>query len=175
MMRPLAAGLAGLLFLLAAVPALLPAEMNVSRSAVLHGDAATITKLVSHYPERLAWVAWTEIDPAAQYTFGGEPGAPGSTMAWIGEEIGTAELTLKRVDPGREVVGTLAYSAPFAMTSTDRIVLEPLPDGTTRVTWTASAPLPYGPSRLFGVFADGMLGPDYERGLERLEDLLTAS
>jgi hypothetical protein len=168
----LAAAFIGLVTLGAAALALLPDEMHVSRTAVVRADATTITHYVSHYPKRLEWVAWTEIDPAADYTFAGEPGQPGATMAWIGAEIGTAELTLDHVVPGRSIDGTLVYRAPFAMTSTDRFDLEPLDDGRTRVTWSTKAPLPYGPSRLFGLVADRLIGPDYARGLEKLDALL---
>jgi hypothetical protein len=169
---PLVAGLAvGSLLLAASALALLPDEMVVSRTAVVRGDPQRVTHLVSHFPERLHWVAWTEVDPKADYTFAGTPGQPGATMAWVGDEIGTATLTLQRVEPGHTVVTELAYVAPFTMTSTDRFTFEPV-DGGTRVTWTATAPLAYGPDRLFGLFADGMIGPDYERGLERLDLLL---
>ncbi len=168
----LAGGLAATLVVAVAVGlALLPAQMEVSRSAVVRGDADRVTHLVSHFPERLKWVAWTEIDPAARYTFSGTPGTPGATMAWVGDEIGTAELTLERVDRGHEVVTQLVYEAPFSMKSTDHFVLEPV-EGGTRVTWTATAPLAYGPDRIFGLFADGIIGPDYARGLERLDTLL---
>jgi hypothetical protein len=152
--------------------ALLPDRMHVSRSAVVHGSPAEVVHLVSHFPTRRGWVAWSEIDPAAAYTFSGEPGTPGATMSWDGEVIGRATLTLTSLDT-HEVTPRLDYEAPFAMQSTDHFAIEDLGDGTSRVTWSALADLPYGPGRLFGLFADSELGPDYERGLERLDALLS--
>ncbi len=150
----------------------LPTELDVQRSAVVHGTPAEVAHLAAHYPDRLGWVPWTEQDPEAVYTFTGTPGKPGATMSWVGTEIGDATLTLERVVPGREVVSRLEYTAPFEMTTTDRFVLEDLGDGTTQVTWSSTGPLALGPDRLFGLFADGMLGPDYEHGLTRLDALL---
>lgn len=165
----------GVVALGAGALAALPSSFTVSRSAVIHGTPAQVEHLVATFPERLAWVPWTEKDPAAVYTFDGPPGAVGSTMAWDGEVIGRATLTLERVVPGREVVTTLDYDAPFDLTSSDRFELQDLGDGTTRVTWIAEGDLPFGPDRLFSLFADGTLGPDYERGLARLDDLLTTT
>ena len=175
-MKPtLVAAVGATLAAMAIGTALLPTQMHVSRSAVVHGSPEEVTSLVATYPNRLAWVPWTEIDPEAAYTFTGVAGTPGSTMSWTGDEIGTATLELQRVDPGREVVSTLTYEAPFAMTSTDRFLLEDLGDGSTRVTWTAEAPLAGAPDRLFGLFADALLGPDYAWGLDRLDAALANS
>lgn len=153
----------------AAAVASLPASFEVSRSAIVRGTPDQVEHLVSHFPDRLSWVPWTEQDPQAVYTFDGEPTQPGATMAWKGEVIGEATLTLVSVDPGREVVSSLDLDVPVDMTSTDRFVLQDLGDGRTRVTWIASGDLAFGPDRLFGLFADGMLGPDYETGLAKLD------
>ena len=36
-----------------------------------------------------------------------------------------------------------------------------------KVTWSNEGALPFGPARLFAVFADRLIGPDYEKGLAR--------
>lgn len=154
--------------------AVLPSQMEVSRTAVVHGSPDQVVHLVSNFPERRAWVAWAEIDPEADYVFTGTPGAPGATMAWEGEVIGNATLTLERVGAA-EVVSRLEYTAPFQMVTEDHFTIEDLGDGTSRVTWTARGDLPYGPGRLFGLIADGELGPDYEWGLQRLDETLNRS
>lgn len=151
--------------------AALPGQLQVSRSAVVRGTPEQVVHYVSHFPDRLAWVPWSEVDPGADYTFGGTPTVPGATMSWTGEEIGQATLTLHSVAPDR-VESELAYVAPFQMTTHDVFELEALPDGRTRVTWSATGALPFGPGRVFGLFADQIMGPDYVRGLEKLDALL---
>lgn len=172
MTRIALAAVGGLSALALITLAVLPDRMHVERSAVVRGTPHEVTHYAAHFPDRPSWVAWTEIDPAATYDFTGSPGAPGATMSWVGTEIGEATLTLEHVEPGRRVVSSLTYTAPFSMTSTDRLEVEDLGDGTTRVTWRAEGDLPFGPLRLFGVFADGLLGPDDERGLVKLDHLL---
>lgn len=171
----IAAGLAGATVTGAlAVLALLPNQLHVERSRVVAGDPNTVQHYLQHFPDRRGWVIWTELDPAADYHFTGTPGQPGATMHWVGEEIGTATLTLKEVAPGR-VTSELAYEAPFQMVSQDVFELEDLGDGTTRVTWSAQGDLAFGPDRIFGVFADGILGPEYEASLDNLQALLASN
>lgn len=164
-------GVAGLAVVLA-VPAALPGHYEVSRTAVVRATPEVVTHYVSHFPDRLSWVPWRVQDPEARYTFTGTPTVPGATMAWDGEVIGRATLTLTSVVPGAEVVAELDYDAPFDLSSIDRFTMVDRGDGTTEVTWTASGSLPYGPDRVFGLVADRVLGPDYEDGLERLDALL---
>jgi Polyketide cyclase / dehydrase and lipid transport len=155
--------------LVAAAAALLPDGYTVERSIVVAAEPATIVPLVADFPARHAWIPWTDTDPAAVYSYTGQPGAVGSTMRWDGEVIGAATLTLDTVDVGR-VVTTLAMTSPLATTSRDVFTFTPAPGG-TRVTWTNQATdLPFGPARAFALVADGVLGADYEAGLVRLRD-----
>lgn len=151
----------------------LPSEMHVERTAVVHGTASQVHAQVAQLENRPGWVVWTVQDPEAVYTFDGRAGEPGSTMSWVGEEIGTATLTLVDASTVGEVVARLQYEAPFEMTTTDRFRIVDLGDGTSEVTWSAEAELAFGPDRIFGLFADGMIGPDYEDGLARLDALLS--
>jgi hypothetical protein len=148
---------------------LAPDGYTVERSIVVTADAAEIVPWVAEFPARQAWIPWTETDPAAVYSYTGQPGAVGSTMSWVGAEIGAATLTLDAVANGR-VDTTMAMKAPMESTSHDSFRFTPV-DGGTRVTWTNEATdLPFGPARVFALVADNVLGPDYDRGLARLRD-----
>lgn len=151
--------------------AALPSRIHVERSRVLGASPEEIQPLLANFRQRHRWIPWTVTDPAAEYAYSGEPGAVGSTMSWVGDEVGEANLTLRRATM-REVVSDMHYDAPLEMDTQDRFVLEPLADGRTRVTWVNDGPLPVGPARLFAVFADDIIGPDYEAGLERLDRAL---
>jgi len=154
--------------------ALLPSQLDVRRSAVISASPADVQHQIAHFPDRHDWIIWTEVDPAAVYTYDGDPGALGASMHWEGQEIGTATLTLEQVIPGERVVSSLEYTAPFQMVTQDVFELEDLGDGTTRVTWMAKADLPFGPDRIFGLFADSVLGPEYEASLDNLEALMAS-
>jgi hypothetical protein len=146
---------------------LAPTEYTVQRSIVIAAPARTIVPLVAQLPARQAWIPWTETDPDAEYSYTGQPGAIGSTMAWRGEQIGEAMITIEVVEP-EQVVTKFEMKVPMESTSTDSFTFVEV-DGGTRVTWTNHADgLPLGPARVFALFADSLLGPDYEKGLDRL-------
>ena len=159
---------------LALVAWLLPRRLDVSRSAVVHGTPEEIRPLLAGFRARQAWIPWTESDPSACYEYGGQDGELGSTMRFEGKEVGKATLTLVRNDT-QEVVASMDYVAPLPMATRDRFVLEPIGQGLTRVTWSNEGPLPFGPARLFALFADRIIGPDYEKGLARLDAHLVAA
>jgi hypothetical protein len=149
----------------------LPSRLDVRREAIVHASPSTIRPLLADYRARERWIYWTVSDPEASYRYGGDAEALGSTMRWEGDQVGTATLTLERADD-RAVVSRMEYEDPLRMVTHDRFTLEPLDDGTTRVTWSNEGDLPFGPARLFAVFADSIIGPDYARGLERLDALV---
>lgn len=63
----------------------------------------------------------------------------------------------------------LQFIKPFRSESTIRFSLEPDEDG-TEVVWTLTGPRTFM-TRVMGLFTsmDKMVGPDFERGLERLQ------
>jgi hypothetical protein len=159
----------GGLLLAGGLVGLVPDRYTVERSIVIAADAEAIVPLVASFPNRQAWIPWTETDPNAVYSYTGEPGAVGSTMSWTGDTIGAATITLDAVSRDR-VSTTFAMRSPMASTSRDAFTFARV-DGGTRVTWTNEATgLPLGPLRLFAVVADRVLGADYETGLLRLRD-----
>ncbi|MFK7986414.1 MAG: SRPBCC family protein [Sandaracinaceae bacterium] len=144
----------------------LPSRIHVERSRAVDASPEEIRPLLANYRQRHTWIPWTVTDPDARYSYSGTPGTVGSTMSWVGDEVGEATITLRRVT-SREVVSDMHYDAPLEMDTRDRFVLEPLADGRTRVTWINEGPAT-GLVRVFAVFADGVIGPDYEAGLARL-------
>jgi hypothetical protein len=165
------AGLAGLTSLVALGGAgilLLPSEIQVRRSREVRAPIVRIVPAIAHFEERLSWIPWTTQDPEATYTFEGTAGQPGSQMAWSGEVIGAATVELVSVDAS-SVVTRITYREPMSLETTDRFEFRPLPNGHTEVTWINEGPAPMGPARVFALLADGILGPDYEEGLRRLD------
>ncbi|MEM7604260.1 MAG: SRPBCC family protein [Myxococcota bacterium] len=156
---------------LAVIAVFLPARMSVSREAIVSASPDVLVPLLADYRARNRWIPWTESDPGARYEFAGEGGHIGSTMQWDGDEVGRATLTLERAD-SEAVISRMQYDAPLPMVTRDRFELEALEDGRTRVRWSNEGELPFGPARIFALFADRIIGPDYERGLDRLGELV---
>ena len=57
--------------------------------------------------------------------------------------------------------------------STGKWHFKPLDNNKTEVTWSMEADLGFNPiSRYFGLFFDSMIGPDFEKGLNNLNNIV---
>ena len=83
---------------------------------------------------------------------------------------GSGAMTFMRVVPERRV-GYELFFADFGTTSTGALELEPQ-GASTRVTWHLNGDMGASPfMRWMGLFADRMMGKDFEAGLANLKTL----
>ncbi len=149
----------------------MPRHPVVSRSIEIAEPAATVFPLVSDLRRFNDWSPWFDRDPNAAYTFTGPTDGVGQTFHWKSDkpEVGSGSMTVQRLDPNKEVEISLEFTDRG--TATTWIDLEPDSAG-TKVAWKFSTDLGFNPvDRYFGLMFDGLVGPDYERGLARLKTL----
>ena len=151
----------------------LPTQYTVSNSIEINQRAEVIYAQVYDFNKWGTWDPWMENDPAAKITIEGAPGTPGHKMSWNGKKSGIGSLTIISSGTNRFVYNQLDFKKPFEATAKDMIRLEPNGDKTT-VTWTNTGGAPFITGRLFGLFADKMLGPDQRKGLEKLKKFTEA-
>lgn len=116
-----------------------------------------------------AWSPWEDLDPALQRIYGGADAGVGAWYEWSGNrKAGVGRMEIVAADD-RNVTIDLRFVKPFRSRSTTRFDLEP-DAGATLVTWTMTGPQTFA-SRVMGIFTsmDRMIGPDFEKGLERLK------
>lgn len=164
----LALGLVALFFIVAAV---LPGTYTVERTIEIDRPPAVVYGQVTDYNAWLEWSPWPKMDPNAKHTVEGTPGTVGMTWSWSGEELGVGAMTIAALEPNRSLHSTLEFKEPMQSLADDYVELEPTDDGGTRVTWRNTGDLPYPVGRYFGLGMDGMLGPQYEEGLQNLKAL----
>jgi effector-binding domain-containing protein/uncharacterized protein YndB with AHSA1/START domain len=161
--------LSGLLF--AAVGLFLPRTAHVERSILIDAPQATVFTVLNGFRQFDRWSPWAGIDPNATTTHEGPLAGVGAKMAWSGNaEVGTGSQEILESVPHERVKLRLTFGEfPGEFTASYALAAE---GGGTRVTWGFDAD--YGSSimgRYFGLMADAMLGPDYEKGLGRLKQL----
>jgi hypothetical protein len=152
------------------VGALLPASYTVERSIEIAKPPAVVYRHVSDYNAWLEWSPWPKTEPTAKQTVTGEPGVVGMTWSWEGEQVGVGSMTLAAVDEGKSIHSKLVFKEPMTSEADDYVLLEPTENG-TKVTWRNTGGLPYPVGRYFGLGVEGMLGPQFEEGLESLKAL----
>jgi effector-binding domain-containing protein len=170
MLKKILLGVVALVLLLVAVAYALPRQRHVERSIVIDRDASVVHALVNSYRRFDEWSPWAERDPRMEVVRSGPEAGVGATYEWSGnEQVGAGSQRIVESVPNERVTTALAFGGQPPATA--RFLLAPTGGG-TRVTWTLETDAGLNPvARWVGLALDGMVGPDYERGLARLKTL----
>ena len=153
---------------------LLTSKFSVSRNVQVAATPEKIYALVADPREWKKWSVWNQRDPAMSIEYSGPPSGAGAAWAWSSKTEGDGKMTFTEVDAGKRVVYDL-YFPDFGTTSTGELRFEPNGGGTT-VTWVMNGDM--GKNPLFhwmALFADKMVGKDFEGGLSNLKSVAEKS
>lgn len=153
--------------ILAAASLALPRHVKIERSAVIEAAPEAVLELAASNAGYQKFNPYRKLDPDLSVEMFGPPTGVGSGFSFDSKD-GTgsqtvADVTLVSVhfdlDLGPLGQPTQAISA----------VVTP---GGTKVTWSMQADMGFNPVfRVMGLFMDGMVGPNFELGLENLADV----
>lgn len=156
-----------------AVAAFLPSEYKVSRSIEINRPVEVVFKNIDNFKNRPAWDPWLSQDPDAEVTYAGPDSGVGASYSWKGETIGSGTMTIEEVVENESIKSKLEFTEPRMSASMVCWKLESTANG-TKATWTNRGKLGYPIERFFGLMLDGMLGPDFEKGLQSLKKVIEA-
>jgi hypothetical protein len=152
---------------------LLPSTFHVTRSALVGAPPAAVYPLVAEPRRWKDWGVWSRRDPAMQITYSGPASGAGAAWAWKSASEGDGKMTFTAATPDQGVDFDL-YFPDFGTTSKGEIRLAPEAGG-TRVTWAMKGDMGSNPLlRWMTLFADGMVGADFEAGLANLKQIAEA-
>lgn len=152
---------------------LLSPNFRVVRSTVVAAPPDKLYALVADPRGWKQWGVWSRRDPAMQITYSGPPSGAGAAWAWKSASEGDGKMSFTEAVPGQRVAYDL-YFPDFGTTSRGDLVFAAEGSG-TRVTWTMNGDIGKNPLfRWMGLFADGMVGKDFEAGLANLKALAEA-
>jgi uncharacterized protein YndB with AHSA1/START domain len=162
--------LIGLAVLMFGGGALLPQQFTVSRSVVVNAAPDKVYSLVVSPRRWKDWSVWNQRDPAMQITYSGAESGPGAVWSWKSASEGDGKMTFVAAEPGRRLAYEL-YFPDFGTTSGGELRLAAQGLG-TRVTWVMNGDMGSNPLyRWMTLFADGMVGKDFDAGLANLKSL----
>ena len=146
----------------------------VERSATIAAEPKRIYDQLVDFHAWMAWSPWEDLDPQQQRTFSGPDAGPDAEYAWSGNrKAGQGRMRIDRVSEPTEVTGDLHFDKPFKSHNTIEFFLTPEAPDRTRVRWVMTGPKTLA-TRVLGLFTsmDKMVGPDFEKGLARLKDVV---
>ncbi len=155
---------------LVGVAYLLPRYVHVERSVVVDRPAGVVYHILNSLKHFQEWSPWVDYDPSAQVSYSGPESGVGAKMAWAGnDKVGKGSQLITASEPGERVAIDLDFGG---MGSAKAAFVLKGDGGGTRVTWLLDVDMGNGPiGRYMGLFMDGMIGKDYEKGLTRLKAL----
>ncbi|MBL7768188.1 MAG: SRPBCC family protein [Flavipsychrobacter sp.] len=156
------------LFLL--IGAFLPGSVTVARSTSIKAPAPTVYGVLTDLTTYDAWMPWNQIDSNMQKTFGPLTKGKGAWYSWTSEhwKVGEGKLEISEVIPNQSVTTDLVFGGSDEINKANWKLVPGA--NATGVTWTIHAHFGHNPiSRWFGLFAESMIGPDFEKGLAQLK------
>jgi hypothetical protein len=150
----------------------------VERAARVDAPSSNVLERIVDLRRWQAWSPWEDVDPQLRRDYGGADSGVGATYAWEGNRrAGKGRMEIVGVEAtGGTAVVTIGvhFVKPFKSESTSVFRLDD-DGGATAVTWTMTGPRTLM-TKVMGVFTsmDKVLGPDLEKGLDRLKSAAEA-
>lgn len=142
---------------------------EVSRSATIAADPASVHRRINDFREWTAWSPWEDVDPHLQRTYTGPDEGVGAHYAWQGNrKAGQGSMEIVSSTP--EQIGVeLTFLKPWKATNDVTFTLAATGSG-TEVTWRMTGEH-QGIGKVFSlvVSMDKLVGKDFEKGLARLK------
>jgi uncharacterized protein YndB with AHSA1/START domain len=135
---------------------------------VIKAKPEAVFALVGDLRRWKEWGAWQERDPGMKSTYSEKAVGVGAWSAWESKTEGNGKMTVTAYAPLQRIVYKLEF--PDMGTSSEGSVTLLPGEGGVKVVWLDTGDLGMNPLfRWFGLFIDGIIGPDFEKGLANLK------
>ncbi len=161
----------GVVGLVAAI-SMQPGHIHLEREVVVQATASDMAPFAGDLKRVNAWSPWEGKDPDLKREFSEKTTGVGAWYSWDGnDDVGAGKQTIIAEEPGK-VVHSLEFYRPFEGQAEATISWSEQDNGLA-VVWAfdQDADFPTKAMTLFMSFED-MLGPDYEKGLTKLQPIV---
>lgn len=170
MLKKILIGLGAVIVVFVAVGFILPGNITIERSKVIDVPAPWLYDQIATPKKWNNWSPWHEIDPqGTKYTYGDIEMGKGAWYSWesANPNVGKGKMEFTEAIENQSLTATLSFEGTEP--SVTYYKMEPA-EGKTKLVWGMNADMGMNPiARWFGLFFDGMLGPDFEKGINNLE------
>ena len=151
-----------------------PNSFEVSRERTINTPSAVLYDNVIDYKNWEAWSSWAEKDPETVITLGDETKGVNGSYTWVDSH---GEGSMKTLATTQNL--SIDQELQFGDFHPSKInwKFESIPDNKTKVIWKMNSdklPFLFKASAAVSGGFDNMIGPDFERGLEKLDSIVVA-
>ena len=170
-LKKLLIGIGALIVIVCVIGFFLPSEYSVERRILIKANPSEVYPEVVDLKAWQKWGVWFKRDPNMVIDYSGPDRAIGMRSVWQSATEGNGEMEITQLVHNKNVEYRL-YFPDFDMGSTGSVSLTPQEEGTL-VTWTDEGEVGMNPvDRYFVLMIDGLIGPDFEMGLENLKTVI---
>jgi len=148
----------------------LPKTYNVTRTIIINAPDSIVYENTSNFNKFLKWNPWYKMEPSAKVEISGPVSQPGHLYTWTGKETGQGQMLIKDVEPLKMVDIELKFLKPFESTADTKFLFESANEA-TKVSWIMTGENKSAMEKWMGLCMDGMIGGDFESGLNNLKTL----
>jgi effector-binding domain-containing protein len=151
---------------------LLPRHSHVERSLLIVAPAEQIFEQVNTLKNWPNWSPWHKLDPNMEIEYLNSDKGEGAKYTWksANEKVGNGSLTITKSIPYDTISAEMDFmdngkaSSNFIFTKSDSGII---------VKWTMDSDLGWNPvSRYFGLMLDRIIGPEFQKGLNSLNEIV---
>lgn len=152
-----------------------PSVYKVERTKTISASPAIVYSQISNLKSWNSWTAWARMDSAMTTTYEGVDGELGSLMRWESEEMGAGNVEITELVPNEKVGYKLTF-VDWGSVSTGVFTISDS-SGSSYVSWSNEGDIPFimRTMCLFMGGMDAMMGPDFEKGLNNLAEVIATS
>ncbi|MCB0474751.1 MAG: SRPBCC family protein [Flavobacteriaceae bacterium] len=167
-----------LLFLVVAASiyiATLENTYDVKRSIKIKAPVSVVYKQVNDFKNWPSWSPWLQQDPETALSYGDRTSGDGATYSWKSGIIGEGKMETITAIPDDSISQKMELMKPWNSKSDVYWVFRPVNDS-TEVTWGMKGSMGFLDRAFIALRGgmDKMVGPDYEKGLVKLDSVVQA-
>jgi len=152
-----------------------PNSFEVKRTRTFEAPAQVIYNNVIDFKNWEAWSSWVERDPETVVTLSEQTKSVGGSFSWVDTDGKGSMKTVATVE--NESIDQELQFGDFEPSKVNWSFNETA-DGKTEVIWkmnSENVPFMFKAYAIFSGGFDNMIGPDFERGLEKLDSIIVKS
>jgi uncharacterized protein YndB with AHSA1/START domain len=176
MIKKILLGLVAIIVLMLIVAAFKSPDYRVERSRIIAAKPEVLFDYFNNHKKFNEWNPWVKMDPVAKNTYSGPEAGVGAVASWDGEIVGAGSATIIESKPGELIRERMDWKKPMEGTSAVDFTFKTEGDKTI-VTWVMYGKNEGLLAKAMSLFMDceSMCGPQFEKGLEDLENLVTSA
>jgi len=152
---------------------LLPGKVHVERRLIISATPENVFHQINTLKNWEKWSPWMQMDTTMHLVYSGPESGAGATYKWMSnnKNIGKGRLSIISSFPFDSIQILMDYEKNGK--STGKFLLVNV-NQKTNLIWSIESNLGWNPlTRWFGLFSDRMIGPDLEKGLANLDQLMS--